>query len=166
MSPAGTGSMVIVRRMLAGLRSWLGTGALALASALLVAFTFCVLYVVLSRFLFSRTPGWAEELPRLLLVWSVFVGIVPVTLQSAHLSTGMSRDGSYDGAGRRAIAVRVLVSLFLAILAAAGLQLTLAGMTSTSVALQLPYAFSYAAVPIGCGLAALGNLLPRDGTRS
>lgn len=144
--------------LLARLRHGIDALSLAIAAMLLAAFTLAVIYVVGSRYLFSHTPDWAEELPRLLLVWSTFAGIVPATLRNSHLTAGLALFGAN---AFLAIMVRVLVSLFFLVLGYAGWQLSLAGLDDLSTALQIPFAVSYAAIPLFCALAAIGNLLPR-----
>ncbi|MCJ9710928.1 TRAP transporter small permease, partial [Bordetella hinzii] len=58
----------------------------ALAVALLAIL---ISYVVFSRFVTHTTPHWAEELPRLVLVWSAFIGGVTCSFERSHLMAGL-----------------------------------------------------------------------------
>ena len=113
-----------------------GVGVLVLATL--------VTATVFLRFVVGSPPHWAEELPRLVLVWATLVG-----------------------AGHRRHVERVndllLVALF-CLLGKAGWDLAQLTMSQTTTALQLPAGILYLAVPVGCAALALvhaGLLLQR-----
>lgn len=143
-----------IRALLAHTRLWLLRLSSMAAAATVGAFAASVIYVVVLRQLTGATPDWGEELPRLLLVWSVFIGMVPATLNRSHFAAGIS---SGDESWMR----RLLVAGFFALMAASGWYLTVAGLAIFSPAMHLSYAATYAAVPVGCTLSAIAMLLPR-----
>lgn len=135
---------------------------LTVATLGVMIFTVVVVYVALGRYLFGKVPYWSEELPRSLLVWTIFIGLVPATIRSSHLNAGLLPLLVKEGRVRSALVTlaRLLTSLFFAILAWTGWQLTVAGSDSLTTALQIPNAVVYFALPIGCALCCVANLLP------
>lgn len=135
---------------------------LTVAAAFVAVFTIVVLYVVVGRYVFGSTPYWSEEVPRSLLVWSVFLGVVPVTVRWTHLSAGLLPLMTREGPIRRALAwgARVATAVFFLLLGFAGIEHTQAGMNSLTTALQIPSSAVYAALPCGSLLAALAALVP------
>ena len=138
-------------------RLTLGVSSLGVA-----LFSAVVVYVALGRYVFGTTPYWSEELPRSLLIWSVFIGLVPATVRASHLNAGLLPLLVRNARRRRGLEMvaRLLTALFFAILAYTGWQLTEAGLDSLTTALQIPNAVVYAALPIGAGLSAIVILLP------
>lgn len=47
-----------------------------------------VFYVVISRYAVAKTPRWSGELPRLILVWVTFFGIVSAFIRGSHFRAG------------------------------------------------------------------------------
>jgi TRAP-type C4-dicarboxylate transport system permease small subunit len=135
---------------------------LIVSSICVIVFSAIVVYVALGRYIFGRTPFWSEELPRSLLVWTVFIGLVSATIRGSHLNAGLLPllvHNTRIRAGLSTLA-RLLTSLFFGITAYTGWQLTEAGRDSLTTALQIPNAVVYVALPIGCALAAVAALLP------
>jgi TRAP-type C4-dicarboxylate transport system permease small subunit len=60
-----------------------------LACALLVVVTALGTYQVVTRFVFEQPSTWTEEILRRLLIWAVFLGIVPAFRQGALVSVDM-----------------------------------------------------------------------------
>lgn len=68
--------------------------AIAAASRVVVALAIALLAILVSIVVFQRfithdTPRWAEELPRLVLVWSAFIGGVVCSRDRSHLIAGL-----------------------------------------------------------------------------
>lgn len=125
---------------------------------------------VFMRFVMGSPPHWAEELPRLVLVWSAFIGTVVCSYRRSQLSAGilplLVRNANY-----RAIIDRVnnlvLIGLFI-VLGKAGWDLTQMTMDQTTTALQIPAAVLYFSVAVGCAgltLIHLGLLLEHKDIR-
>ena len=140
-------------RLLAGFCELLaGLGVLVLA--VLVTAT------VFLRFVVGSPPHWAEELPRLVLVWTTLVGAVVCSHRRTHLEAGIAPLLVRSPRYRRHIHAfndLVLVALF-ALLGKAGWDLAQLTMSQTTTALQMPAGILYLAVPVGCAALALVHL--------
>jgi TRAP-type transport system small permease protein len=137
-----------------------GFGVLVLA-ALVTATVFL-------RFVLGSPPHWAEELPRLVLVWATLLGAVVCSQRRTHLNAGVAplliRNARYRRHVERFNDL-LLVALF-CLLGKAGWDLAQLTMSQTTTALQLPAGVLYLAVPVGCAALALvhlGLLLQRQG---
>lgn len=146
-------------RHLAGLCEVIaGLGVLVLA--VLVTAT------VFLRFVAGAPPHWAEELPRLVLVWMTLVGAAVCSQRRTHLNAGVTPLLVRNPRHRRYIDAfndLMLVGLF-CLLGKAGWDLAQLTMSQTTTALQLPAGILYLAVPVGCAalvLVHLGLLLQR-----
>ncbi|MCA0941849.1 TRAP transporter small permease [Salipiger pacificus] len=131
-------------------------GALGVAAlAALVA------WVVLSRYALGQTPRWSEELPRLILVWITFIGIISGFLRNSHFRAGILEMLLPDGAPRRVLlALAWLASAaFLVILVVTGWKITLFTWHHQTTAMSLPGGLFYLCLPIGAGLSVLALLL-------
>lgn len=134
---------------------------LGLAAVGVLVFTTLVTGVALGRYLVGHSPYWSEELPRTLLIWTVFIGLVPATIRGGHLNAGLLPLLMAEGRSRRMVeaAARIATSVFLGVVAWTGWDFAVAGHDSLTTALQIPSSVVYASVPIGAGLAAIANLV-------
>ncbi len=146
----------------------LGAAALALAAALTAAFAAAVVWTVVSRYGLGRTPIWAEELPRLLLVWAAFIGAGAAEARGGHLAAGLTplfvRDARVLAAIGKLRDLAVIAFAALVIWATIDLVAIAGGGTTT--ALALPAAAFYWSSAVGLaliGLAAAARMLSRDG---
>lgn len=133
-------------------------------AALVAAFAIMVVYVVASRYLFSSTPRWAEELPRLALVWLTFVGAISGFVRSSHFRAGLLDLIALPGWLRRAFAALAFgaCAIFLVVLAWTGWKLTGLTWSHQTTALSLPGGLFYLPLPI-CGVLALAGLILKGG---
>lgn len=136
-------------------------GARWTGATLVAAFAVMVVYVVISRYLFSSTPRWAEELPRLALVWLTFVGAISGFVRASHFRAGLLDLLSIPDGIRRVIAVLAFAAtaVFLAVLGWAGWKLTGITWGHQTTALSLPGGLFYLPLPLCCGLALVGLIL-------
>ena len=140
------------RRLTAACEVLAGAGTCTLA--VLVTIT------VFMRFVIGSPPYWAEELPRLVLVWSALIGTVVCSQRGSHLNAGLLpllvRKPSY----RRRIGrvSDLLLLLLFCVLGKAGWDLSMITMSQTTTALQLPAGILYLAVPVCCTALALVHL--------
>lgn len=146
----------------------LGAAALVLAAALTAAFAAAVLWTVVSRYGLGRTPIWAEELPRLLLVWAAFLGAGAAEARGGHLAAGLTGLVVRNPRALAAIGrLRDLAVIAFAVLAVrATVDLVAIAGSGTSTALALPASAFYWSAAVGLaliGLAAAARLLSRDG---
>lgn len=139
----------------------LDTAVRWLGATMLVVFAGIVVYVVFSRYVLSHTPRWAEELPRLLLVWLTFTGAVSGFWRGTHFRAGLT-DLIVTHPAPRQI-VRLLAGLstaaFLIVLGVNGARLATITWSHTTTALSLPVGLFHIVLPITCALALLALLL-------
>lgn len=130
--------------------------------ALLVAgLTTIVVYVVFSRYALSTTPRWAEELPRLLLVWLTFVGTISAFARRSNFSAGLMQLVIPPGRARRAVTTLATLSsaVFLGVLAVNGWKIAGLTWSNRTTAMSMPVGLFYAALPATCGVSLLALLL-------
>jgi len=134
---------------------------LVIGSIGVVIFSTAVIYTVALRFLFNRTPHWAEEVPRLLLIWVTFLGIAVSTASRSHLTAGIMPLIVRNERGR--IILSTIADLctigFMAIVAWTGWDLTSRTWASLSTALQIPVAWTYLALPLCAALSCIVALI-------
>ncbi|MBW4961057.1 TRAP transporter small permease [Sulfitobacter sp. CW3] len=132
-----------------------------IGAVLVALFAVMVVYVVVSRYLFSSTPRWAEELPRLLLVWLTFVGAISGFVRGSHFRAGLLDLISLSTGLRRLFAVLagLATATFLGVFLYTGARLVEITWSHTTTALSLPVGLFYLALPVSCGFALLGLIL-------
>lgn len=135
----------------------IGAACLGLAAGLTAAIAAVVFWTVVSRFAFGRSPPWTEELPRILMIWAVFLGLVSTTARGVNLEAGLLElwaRGPRTRAVCRCVA-ELLVAVFGVVLAMTAAEMAEITWTSTTPALETTAAIFYLPVAIGGGLAAL-----------
>ena len=117
-----------------------------------------VFYVVVSRYAVAKTPRWSEELPRLILVWVTFFGVVSAFIRGSHFRAGLTDLILPPGALRRAIFVLAALAggAFLIVLLITGIQITRFAWDHQMTATSLPGGLLYLALPISAALSLLG----------
>ena len=120
-----------------------------LTALLLAVMAVVVIYVVIARFLFDSTPPWSEELPRLCLVWMAYLAGAVAIGENTHLRPGMPLPFAPGGRAARLVELgnNLAILAFLAIVGAAGIQLSRLTMEQLTPALRVPAAFFYFALP-------------------
>jgi len=120
-----------------------------------------VFYVVLSRYALHKTPRWSEELPRLILVWVTFFGVVSAFIRGSHFRAGLTDLVMAPGRARRAVFVLAALACgaFLVVLLVTGIQITRFTWDHQMTATSLPGGLLYLALPISAALALLGLAL-------
>jgi TRAP-type C4-dicarboxylate transport system permease small subunit len=124
-------------------------------------FSAAVIYTVAMRFLLNSTPHWAEELPRLLLIWVTFLGIVVSTTRRSHLAAGLLPLIVRNESARSGLTLLADLCTvgFMIIIAWTGWDLTSRTWNSLSTALQIPVAWTYLALPVCATLASIAALI-------
>lgn len=130
---------------------------LDLFNGLLVAvMTLAIFLQVLARYVFDYPLSWPEELGRFLFAWIVFLGIVPVLRMDEMPALDLLYQWVPEKAGS---ILKFLVSLvilgFLLIMLKGGWELMARQTAQTSVALEVPMAVVYFAIPFGTLLMSL-----------
>ena len=132
--------------------------SLAVAACGAAALAALVIYTVFMRWVVGQTPNWAEELPRLVLIWTALLGSVTCTYQRSHLNAGLLPLIVRSIGARRIIgkATDIVLLIMLLVLAKAGWDLTILTMSMTTTALKMPVGIIYLSVPVGCvGMALM-----------
>ena len=132
----------------------------AIAAVAVAVLAGLITYVVFQRFVTHATPHWAEELPRLVLVWAAFVGGITCSHERTHLMAGLL---PFFVRSPRALAGierlnQVLIIAGLAVLGYAGWQLAQLTMDQTLPALDVSAGTVYLALPVACAAAVLVHL--------
>lgn len=130
--------------------------AVELACAVLMAaITGVVFLQVLTRYVFQHPFEWPEEIARYCFVWVAMLGAALGLDRGVHFSIDMLTTRFRPAvAARVAIAIDLVCAGFCALLAWQGALLTWAVREQPSVALELPMAWAYAAIPVGAALMA------------
>ncbi|MGF1617316.1 MAG: TRAP transporter small permease [Acidimicrobiia bacterium] len=126
---------------------------LRLLLAILLGALTCLLFVqVVLRFGFNRSIDWAEEVPRIMLIWLVFVGMA-ATVRGQHLTIDVLKDHYW-----LRIFSMVIKLLFLGFLAVWGTVLVTKVASQQMPITQVSRAWQYAAAPVGGALAMVVGL--------
>lgn len=119
-----------------------------------------VTIVVFQRFVTNNTPQWAEELPRLVLVWATFIGAVTCSRERTHLMAGLL---PYIVKSQRVLDVverinHVLIVIGLTTLGWAGWQLAQLTMDQMLPAVDVSAGVVYLALPVACALTVVVHI--------
>src|SRR5438034_6269102 len=113
---------------------------------------------MVGRYAFSRPIFWAEEGMVFIQVWCVIIGAVLVSYENAHLRMDAFEHLAPPGIKRwfDSLTGIVMVAVALAVAwASAGIVIGMVGSDQRSIALEIPMAIPYAALPIGFFIIAL-----------
>jgi len=118
---------------------------------------------VITRYVFSWTPAWGEELARYLFVWVVFLSMPLVASYGGHMciETLTSR---VKGATLKFlnIVADIFSIMFLGIMVYYGCIMVSRTSFQTSPAMQVPMSYVYVVIPFGCAVMliyVIANLL-------
>ncbi len=138
-----------------GSLDWMARGLGGAGTAVLAAI---VAWVVFSRYVLGVTPRWSEELPRLILVWVTFLGVVSAFVRGSHFKAGITDMLMGPGHLRRVIAwlAGAASLVFLVVLLVTGWQITVFTWHHATTALSLPGGLFYLCLPVGAALSLLG----------
>lgn len=127
---------------------------------LLAAMSVIIFTNVAMRYITSESLPWAEEVSRHMMIWLTFLGAGPVLRYGGHIAVENLQD-VLPKAG--AIAVRAIVAAlllaFFAFMAWYGWLYMQRTMFQTTAVTQIPFAYVYAAMPIGAVLLIVHFLL-------
>ena len=137
-----------------------------LCSFFLIMQVAVVTIVVVGRFVFSKTPGWGEELALLCMVWFSLLSISLGIVDSRHLKMTILEMYAHRYINNYvkvfSYFVFFSISIFMTI---EGTKLSILTSTSMMPGLHLPGAFLYSAVPVSgfiMFIALVGKLLRRE----
>jgi TRAP-type C4-dicarboxylate transport system permease small subunit len=127
---------------------------------LLGAMSVIIFTNVTMRYVTSESLPWAEEVSRHMMIWLTFLGAGPVLRYGGHIAVENLQD-TLPKAG--AIAVRAVVAAlllaFFVFMAWYGWLYMQRTMFQTTAVTQIPFAYVYAAMPIGAVLLIVHFLL-------
>lgn len=135
---------------------WLRRAEETLGAALLCLIFLSIALQVVARLLFASPPFWTEELARYLFVWLVCIGSAEVVRARAHITMDIL---AMIFGGRLwtllQVGLNAMILAVLAVLVWYGTLGAIRAMRVDSIALGVPEAFMFGALPVGAALMAL-----------
>lgn len=128
----------------------------AILGGIMAAIVLITLAAVWWRYVVNAPIAWIEQVSNMLFVWTVFLGSAVLYRQKLHIGVDMFVNmlpSRFAGAAFWTIEIANLV--FIVILFAYGLKLSLDVLPQTYGALDISPAFFYFAAPVSCGLMIL-----------
>lgn len=126
----------------------------------MLAMTFVVTIAVLFRWLGIQFIS-SDELARYLMVWSIYIGIIIVTRQRAHVAVDILPN-LLHGAARKILQIFIQLCVLATLVWLVKLSLGLVALASNSgqasPILKVPYWFMYSSMTIGFGLSIIRQL--------
>jgi TRAP-type C4-dicarboxylate transport system permease small subunit len=124
------------------------------------AMTATVLLGVCFRYILKAPLPWGEELARYLMIWSASLGASVAFREGSHVGVTLIMDQFH---GKTGIALtkasQFIVILFMTVVMIEGFVLVLKLRGQTSTAMEIPMAWAYLAIPVGCLLILLEALI-------
>lgn len=131
------------------LSAGLERGLRVLLGLVLAVLTGILFLQVIMRFVFVNSLTWAEEVPRIILIWLVFLGLIP-TVKGQHLIIDVLTDRPWlrylSTAVKWAVLIFFLVKGIDVVTKVVGQKMPVTGISR---------AWQYAAAPVGAGIAAI-----------
>lgn len=131
------------------LRLLMGRSIEWIAVILTIAMTVVVFLQVTNRYIFNNPLSWTEEVARFLFVWITFLGAFIALKSKAHI--GVNSFVALFSTRTRTILENVVIFLtivYLLFLIQVGLRIVHETADSVSPALNIPYAYLYASIPV------------------
>jgi len=115
------------------------------------AMTVCVLLGVLFRYVLKAPLPWSEELARYLMVWGASLGASVAYREGTHIAITILVDKVHGMTGKVITWVtQVIVIIFMTVIMIEGFVLIIKLSGQTSPAMEIPMAWPYLAIPVGC----------------
>lgn len=122
--------------------------------------TLVVLLGVLFRYVLKAPLPWAEELARYLMIWGASLGAFVAFKEGSHIGMTMIMDRLQGQIGIALTKLaQFIITLFMAIVMIEGFGLVLKIRGQTSPAMEIPMAWAYLAIPVGCLLILVESLI-------
>ena len=132
-------------------------------TSLLLIVAVCINFAnVIGRYVFDHAIFWTEEILIYLLLWGVFLGMVAVTYNGAHLSMDLlvqRLGGWWQRALRGASAVTLMVCSAVVAVESAKVIAVLAKTGQVSVAASVPLVIPHASILVGFTLVGIATLV-------
>jgi len=116
---------------------------------LLLLMVITVFANVISRYFFSTSLNWVDELSRAAFVWSAFIGIVIVMWEKGHIGLGNVLNNINPTLGRIASLIGVILQIIFTIyLFMGGMRLFLLTIVQLTPYLAIPCGYIYSIAPV------------------
>jgi TRAP-type C4-dicarboxylate transport system permease small subunit len=116
---------------------------------------------VVARYMFRTPLIWAEEILIFIMIWSIFIGIILVTVNQAHLKMDVFAVSLPKGVAKPiewiVLVVTILVSVVI-VISSSTVLITLGSYDQRSIVAEIPMVIPHLAVPIGFGAIGLLHL--------
>lgn len=123
------------------------------------AMTASVLLGVLFRYVLKAPLPWSEEMARYLMIWGVSLGASIAFREGSHVGITILMDRLNKTLGRILIRfAQIIIIVFMATISIYGFILVSKLKGQTSPAMEIPMAWAYLAIPVGCLLIFLEGL--------
>lgn len=120
---------------------------------LMLAMVSVIFLQVVSRYLFSNSLSWSEELGRYLFVWMTFLGAALAFREKMHVSLDMLIERLPSSLRKICLSVGyIAMILFICVLIYGGYRFVAKGSQQISAAMQIPMIYVYLVLPVGGAL--------------
>lgn len=134
----------------------------ALCIVMLLVMVAAMSWQVFGRYVLDRSPSWAEELARYMMVWLTFLGAASVLRDGGHLTVTALVDALPSAGKRVVLAIRDALMVGLcALLAWKSWQFAIINLNQDTPALEIPMAIPNMSMVLGFGLLVLQIILCR-----
>jgi TRAP-type C4-dicarboxylate transport system permease small subunit len=117
--------------------------------ALALGMTFVICAQIVTRYVFSYPLSWSEELARYLMIWLTFLGAAVAVGKKSHVIIDFvirflpEKYRIYND-----VLVNLVIAIYLVMLIYSGWQIMPIVVNNITPALQISYAYVYAAIPV------------------
>ena len=113
--------------------------------------TLIVLLGVVFRYILKAPLPWSEELARYLMVWGASLGASVAYREGTHIAITLFVDKLHGETGKVITwFTQIIIIVFMAIVMVEGFILVSKLSGQTSPAMEIPMAWPYLAIPVGC----------------
>jgi C4-dicarboxylate transporter DctQ subunit len=129
-----------------------------LGAGLMIAMVIILFIQVISRFVFSSSLSWSEELARYMFIWMIYLCLGSVALRGEHIVIDVLILRMGPRLRRSVLTLALLIAFALNVLVlwtATDIALVFQQLGQTSPALSLPMWLVYAALPVGMLISAV-----------
>lgn len=146
--------------MIARFVEWVYHTCKTLVAVSIAVLAVLITIVVVQRYVSHQTPRWAEELPRLILVWCTFLGGVICAYDRTHLVTGILPHFVKNPSIKFWVdrVNLVLIILTLGLVGYGGWTLSMITMGQSLTAINVSAGVVYLALPVSCLLTIIVHL--------
>ena len=128
------------------------------ASTLFAGFIATIFYQVIARNWLMISVGWTDEVALMCFVWSVFLGAAVALRRRAHYVVDILPASWVDGTNALRIFGALACLPVIYVLLVHGYIYTGMGWRRSSVSLQIPLAYIFAAIPISAAAMAIFSI--------